>query len=386
MNIVCFGLSHHTAEIEVRERYAFGDRELPAAVRRLKSLAGVTEALIISTCNRVEHYLVVEGPDSQKRASEMFRRYCATEGLIEAGREHFYQFDAPNSVEHLFRVVCGMESMVLGETEILGQVKRAYLAAAAAGTTSRVLNKLFQRAFQVAKQVRSKTNIGRGSVSVGSAAVDLAERLFGDLARCRVLVLGTGETGKLTARALLSRRVKPEQLMVANRSPERATELAVELGGKAVPLETWGDEAAKVDILVTATSASGYVVTKAKLEAIMASRSDRPLFVIDLAVPRDVEPSANDLEGVYLYDIDSLQEIARLAMDARRGELTVCEKMIGGHVSEFAEWLERELIRLAAMGGNSADPRAENQTANKEIATAPEAPPAYWPPGRPAGR
>ena len=235
MNIVCFGLSHHTAEVEVRERYAFGDRELPAAVRRLKALAGVTEALIISTCNRVEHYLVVEGPESQRQASEMFRRYCASEGRVEAGPDHFYHFDAPGSVEHLFRVVCGLDSMVLGETEILGQVKRAYLSAVAAGTTARVLNKLFQRAFQVAKQVRSKTSIGRGSVSVGSAAVDLAERLFGDLARCRVLVLGAGETGKLTARALFSRGARPAQLLVANRSPERALELAAELGGRAVP-------------------------------------------------------------------------------------------------------------------------------------------------------
>ncbi len=371
MNIVCFGLSHHTAEVDVRERFAFGDRELPAAVRRLQSLAGVTEALIVSTCNRVEHYLVVEGPESQKRASEMFRRYCAAEGLSEA-EEHFYHFDAPDSVEHLFRVVCGLDSMVLGETEILGQVKRAYLSAVAAGTTSRVLNKLFQRAFQVAKQVRSKTNIGRGSVSVGSAAVDLADRLFGDLARCRVLVLGAGEMGKLTARALLSRGVRPSDLLVANRSPERALELAAEFGGKAVPIERWEKEAAGVDILVSSTTASTYVVTKAKLSTLMASRWERPLFVIDLAVPRDVEPTVNDLDGVYLYDIDSLQQIASLAMDARRGEMVACEKMIGGHVREFEEWSERESARLAPKAASEPD-------------TAPEVAP-YWSAGRSVGR
>ena len=392
MNIVCFGLSHHTAEVDVRERYAFADRELPAALRRLKGLAGVTESLIVSTCNRVEHYLVVTGPESQKRASDMFRAYCTAEGRGEPGdgEEHFYHHDAPGSVEHLFRVVCGLDSMVLGETEILGQVKRAYLQAAAAGTTSRVLNKLFQRAFQVAKQVRSRTNIGRGSVSVGSVAVDMAERLFGSLSRCRVLVLGTGETGKLTTRVLLSRGVPPAGLVVANRSPDSARLLAAELGGEAVPFDTWENEAGAVDILVTSTSASGFVVTKARLESLMASRPDRPLFVIDIAVPRDVEPSANDLEGVYLYDIDSLQEIARSAMDARRSELTACEKMIGGHVREFADWSERELARLAAVGPEVQEAAAspvENEEARVEKADAaiPELQP-YWSPGRPAAR
>ena len=392
MNIVCFGLSHHTAEVDVRERYAFADRELPAALRRLKGLAGVTESLIVSTCNRVEHYLVVTGPESQKRASDMFREYCAAEGRGEPGdgELHFYHHDAPGSVEHLFRVVCGLDSMVLGETEILGQVKRAYLQAAAAGTTSRVLNKLFQRAFQVAKQVRSKTNIGRGSVSVGSVAVDLAERLFGSLNRCRVLVLGTGETGKLTTRVLLSRGVRPASLVVANRSPDPARLLAAELGGSAVPFDAWEREAGAVDILVTSTSAPGFVVTKARLESLMASRPSRPLFVIDIAVPRDVEPTANDLEGVYLYDIDSLQEIARSAMDARRGELTLCERMIGSHVREFADWSERELARLAALGPEAGEEVAspvESEPARVEKADAaiPELQP-YWSSGRPAAR
>ncbi len=357
MNIVCFGLSHQTAEVDLRERFAFADKELPAALRRLHALEGVREGVILSTCNRVEHYAVVDGgPGPVQRAHDLFLRYCEAEGHAHPAADAFYLHDAPVSVEHLFRVACGLESMVIGETEILGQVKRAYLLAAGAGTTSRFLNKLFQRAFQVAKQVRSRTSIGRGSVSVASAAVDLAEKLFGDLRRCRVLVLGAGETGERTARNLLSRGVRAEGLSVANRSPERAAALASELGGRAVAdFAAWEREAADVDILITSTAAPGFVVSGAQLAAVMRGRADRPLFVIDIAVPRDVEPSANNVEGVYLYDIDSLQEIARQAMDARRSETDACERIIRGHVEEFAAWAghgggpPRDRLQPAAM-------------------------------------
>ena len=360
MNIVCFGLSHQTAEVEVRERYVFSDKDLPAATRRLAALDGVREALILSTCNRVEHYAVIEGgAEPARRAEDLFWRYCETEGHGQPGSDQFFHLDAPRSVEHLFRVACGLESMVIGETEILGQVKRAYLVATGAGTTSRWLNPLFQRAFRVAKQVRSRTNIGRGAVSVASAAVDLAERLFGDLTRCKALILGAGETGERTARNLVSRGVRPGNLRVANRSPERAVALAAALGGLAVPsFDAWAREAADVDILITSTSAPGFVVSKDRLAALMAGRFDRPLFVIDIAVPRDVEPSANDVEGVYLYDIDSLQEIARLALESRRQELDACERIIQGHVEEFARSIES---RTAAGGGllslSAASPR-----------------------------
>ena len=353
MHIVCFGLSHHTAEVDVRERFAFADRELPTALRRLRALEGVREGLILSTCNRVEHYAVLEpGAAAMARADELFGRYCAAEGYAGLADSHFYHLEASAGVEHLFRVACGLESMVLGETEILGQVKRAYLLAAGAGTTSRVLNKLFQRAFQVSKQVRSHTAIGRGSVSIGSAAVDLAEKLFGDLARCRVLVLGAGETGEKTARHLLSRGVRAANLLVANRSPARAATLAAQLGGCAVSFEQWDHEAAGLDILITSTAAPGIVVSKARLASLMANRKDRPLFVIDIAVPRDVEPAANDLEGVYLYDIDSLQAIAQQAMESRRREIDACEKIILGHVKEFGDWWEREHVRLGLDGGS----------------------------------
>ena len=355
MNIVCCGLSHRTAQVEVRERFAFGDRELPLAVRELTAVDGVREALILSTCNRVEHYAVLDDhlaadPTRSQRLAEAFfwRRLEADGHALEP--EQFFHLDGTRSVEHLFRVACGLESMVLGETEILGQVKQAYLVALGAGSTGRTLNKLFQRAFQVAKQVRSKTQIGRGSVSVASAAADLAEKIFGDLGGCQTLILGAGETGATAARSLLSRGVKPARLLVANRTPERAEALAAELGGSTAPFARWDAEARDIDILVTSTSAPGLVVTKPQLAAFMRDRADRPLFVIDLAVPRDVEPGANDLEGVYLYDIDSLREIADQAMASRRSEVAACERIIGGHVEEFAAWHERETARLAAAG------------------------------------
>jgi glutamyl-tRNA reductase len=347
MHIVCFGLNHKTADVDVRERFAFADRELPAALQQLKAIEGVREALILSTCNRVEHYAVLEpGPDPEQRARSLFWKYCAAQGWAEPADGQFYHHDAPRSVEHLFRVACGLDSMILGETEILGQVKRAYLLALGAGSTSRVLNKLFQRALQVAKQVRSKTQIGRGAVSVGSAAVDLAEKLFGDLAGCQVLVLGAGEMGERTARHLLARGVPGERLTVANRSAERAAALAESLGGRAAPLEEWPQVAAQADILISSTSAEGIVVKKSRLQKIMAARRDRPLFVIDIAVPRDVEPEANEIEGVYLYDIDSLQDIAQQAMESRQREMATCERIIGGHVREFEEWSARESARL----------------------------------------
>ncbi|HEX8311238.1 MAG TPA: glutamyl-tRNA reductase, partial [Chthoniobacteraceae bacterium] len=198
--------------------------------------------------------------------------------------------------------------------------------------------KLFQRAFNVAKEVRTKTNITRGSVSVGSVAVDLAERIFGKLQQCHVMILGAGETSEMTAGALKSRGVR--SIFVANRSYERAAALAKAMDGKAVHFDEWQANFADVDILIGSTAAPHHVLTAAELEPIMRTRQDRPLFCIDLAVPRDIEPAVNDLEGVYLYDIDSLQAIADHSMNIRRQELVLCEEMIERHVAEFTGWLE----------------------------------------------
>ena len=333
MEILCLGLSHHTAPVELRERFAIPDGEIATAAAQLKAAPGVSEAVVISTCNRVEFYLAAEPAAAgfTAVAEYLTARAAAPDG------EHFFQHATAQSVRHLFRVVSGIDSMVLGETEILGQVKKAYAAAAGAGTTAKHLNKLFQRAFNVAKEVRTKTNITRGSVSVGSVAVELAGKLFGQLAACKVMILGAGEMSELTAGALQARGV--HSIFVANRSFERAELLAAKMGGKAIRFDDWEREIREVDILIGSTAAPHYVLTAAALAPIMRTRADRTLFCIDLAVPGDIEPAVNDLDGVYRYDMDSLQKIASQSLDIRRQELVLCEQMIEKHAREFGEWL-----------------------------------------------
>ncbi|MDB6173043.1 MAG: Glutamyl-tRNA reductase [Chthoniobacteraceae bacterium] len=340
MQILCLGLSHHTAPIELREKFAFTEGELGAAALQLAKAPGVGEAVIVSTCNRVELYVAVEESTRGFAAIDDFiasRVGSFTSSAPVALASAFTRLPTSQSLRHLFRVVSGLESMVLGETEILGQVKKAYQAAQLGGATGRHLNKFFQRAFNVAKEVRTNTNITRGSVSVGSVAVDLAEKLFGKLAECHVMILGAGEMSELTAGALRARGVK--SIFVANRSFDRAAALALSMGGKAVHFDQWQNEFHDVDILIGSTAAPHHVLTAEKLAPIMRTRRDRPLFCIDLAVPRDIEPAVNDIDGVYLYDIDRLQEIASHSMNIRRQELTICEEMIERHVVEFGDWL-----------------------------------------------
>ncbi len=347
MHVLCLGLSHQTATVEVREKFAVPDSELPLAMACLGSKQGIAESVIVSTCNRVEFYAASDDPAAALAALRHFieeqRGPFVSAGMLDniassvRTAEPFYALAGADSINHLFRVVCGLESMIIGETEILGQVKKSYAAASGAGTTSRHLNKLFQRAFNVAKEVRTKTSITRGPVSVGSVAVDLAEKIFGKLGACKVMILGAGETSELTARALRARGVT--SIIVSNRSYDRASALASELGGEAIRFEEWDSRFQDIDILVSSTAAPHAIVTAAKLSPVMRARSSRPLFVIDLAVPRDVEPEVNGLEGVYLYDIDSLHTIARQGMETRRREIVVCERLIERHVMEFTHWL-----------------------------------------------
>jgi glutamyl-tRNA reductase len=333
MEILCLGLSHHTAPVELRERFAIPDGEIAAATMQLKAAPGVAEAVVVSTCNRVEIYLAAEEAAAGFAAVADFLAARA----VAPDSEHFFQHPTAQTVRHLFRVVSGIDSMVLGETEILGQVKKAYAAAQAAGATAKHLNKLFQRAFNVAKEVRTKTNITRGSVSVGSVAVELSEKIFGQLAHCKVMILGAGEMSELTAGALQARGV--QTIFVANRSHDRAVLLAEKMHGKAIHFDEWPREIHDVDILIGSTAAPHHVLTAAQLAPVMRTRADRPLFCIDLAVPRDMEPAVNGLDGVYLYDIDSLQAIATHSMDIRRQELVICEQMIERHAIDFGEWL-----------------------------------------------
>jgi glutamyl-tRNA reductase len=327
MNLFCVGLSHHTANVETRERFA-GDAETECVLRN----SGCAEALFLPTCNRVEVY----GTAEQRVSTEEIARCLSRKIDQDVSHEEtaaFYRYEDIKCVQHLFRVASGIDSMVVGETEVFGQVKKAYESARNSGAAGPTLHRLFQRAFRVAKQVRSRTEITRGAVSVGSVAVDLAQKIFGNLAGRKVLVLGAGETSERTARALVSRGVV--DLRVSNRSAERALQLAQLVGGAAVPFAQWREQCRKIDILITSTSSDEQLLVPDNLAPMLRDRVDRPLFIIDIAVPRDVDPAVNEMDGVYLYDIDSLQSVAEQSLALRRQQVAAAEKIIAEHVDDF---------------------------------------------------
>jgi glutamyl-tRNA reductase len=325
MPLVVIGLSHHSSPVTVRERFAFAEASLPGALEQLRASGLASEAVILSTCNRVEIYAVSDLPEGQ--AVVRLRRFLLDyHKFQEPAAGEIYGRGGRQCLEHLFKVACGLDSMVLGETEILGQLKKAYDTALRHKHTGAILNKAFQRAFHVAKHIRTETNIQRGSVSVGSVAVELAEKLFSTLSEHPVMVIGAGETSEKTARALLSRGAR--SILVSNRSIERAEELARELGGRAVGFADWAAEFPRIDILISSTSAPHCILDRAKLAPLMKARKNRPLLLIDIAVPRDIDPSVNFLDNVYLYNIDDLQAIAGDYLQQRRDEIARCEAII----------------------------------------------------------
>ncbi|MDH7504451.1 MAG: glutamyl-tRNA reductase [Verrucomicrobiota bacterium] len=325
MAIIVVGINHRTAPVELRERVAFADADLPDALRRLKDLGVADEAVILSTCNRVEIYAAITRPFAEA-ATRLREFILEREPSKPAAAGQFYAMSEPDSVKHLFRVASGLDSMVVGETEVLGQVKRAYDIALRHGSTGRVLNRAFQRAFNVAKQIRSQTNIQRGSVSVASVAVDLTERIFSSLGDKTAMVIGAGDTGEKAAKALLSRGVG--HLLVTNRSPERALALANALGGQALPYGDWQQAFARIDIVITSTSAPDYILDRSRLGSLMRERQYRPLLLIDMGVPRNIDPEVALMENVFLYNIDDLQGIANDALRQRQEEIARCEALI----------------------------------------------------------
>src|SRR5580765_5565553 len=325
MPIVVIGLSHNSSPIAVRERFAFAETNLPAALQLLKDSGVAEEAVILSTCNRVEIYASTSSEFRQ--ACEALKKFLVTcHDYRDPLADEIYAFSEPQSVQHLFKVACGLDSMVLGETEVLGQLKKAYDVALQGGHTGSRLNKAFQKAFNVAKQVRTETNIQRGSISVGSVAVELAEKIFSTLHDRDVLVIGAGDTSEKTARALLSRGAR--SIIVSNRSYDRALGLATELGGRAVLFEDWAKEFPKIDIVISSTAAPHHVLDVQKLEPLMKLRRNRPLLLIDIAVPRDIDPAVNFMENVFLYNVDDLQTIADDYLKQRKVEIVRCEQII----------------------------------------------------------
>jgi glutamyl-tRNA reductase len=334
MNVIVIGLSHHSSPVELRERFAFADAKIPDALKSLRDSGIAGEAVILSTCNRVEIYAAT--PLEPAKAFSELKQFLKTVHTFENPLgEEIYTLTEPQSLHHLFKVACGLDSMVLGETEILGQLKTAYELARQHQHTGARLNKAFQRAFNVAKHIRTETSIQRGSVSVASVAVELAEKIFSSLNEREVLVIGAGEMSEKTARALLSRGAK--SIIVASRSHERAQVLAKEFGGRAVQFNDWAAEFEKIDIAISSTSAPHHILDRAKLEPLMKARKNRPLLLIDIAVPRDIAPEVNFLENVYLYNIDDLQSIADDYLKQRKEEIVRCEQIIAEKVKPLLE-------------------------------------------------
>jgi glutamyl-tRNA reductase len=323
--IVVLGLSHHSSPVELRERFAFAEARIPAVLQLMREERIVDEAVILSTCNRVEIYASTS-LDSPKAFAELREFLVSCHDYRDPLTDELYTLNEPQSVHHLFKVACGLDSMVLGETEILGQLKKAYDLALQHKHTGPRLNKAFQRAFNVAKHVRTETSIQRGSISVGSVAVDLAEKIFSSLEGRHVMVIGAGDTSEKTARALMSRGAK--SIVVANRSIERAQTLAAEFGGRAVNFDDWTNEFAHIDIAISSTSAPHHILNRAKLEPLMKLRKNRPLLLVDIAVPRDIDPEVNLMPNVYLYNVDDLQGIAQDYLKQRQEEIARCEKII----------------------------------------------------------
>ena len=345
MEVVVIGLSHHSSPVTVREKFAFAEAKIPAALQTLRESGLAEEAVILSTCNRVEIY-VATTLEPRRAFAELQEFLVRTHDYREPLADELYKFSSQDAVEHLFKVASGLDSMVLGETEILGQLKKAYDLALQHRHTGARLNKTFQRAFNAAKHIRTETSIQRGSISVASVAVELAEKIFDSLNHRQVMVIGAGETSEKAARALLSRGA--HSVIVSNRSHERAVALATELGGRAVHFEEWAKEFANIDIVISSTSAPHYVLDRAKLEPLMKLRKNRALLLIDIAVPRDIEPEVNFMEDVYLYNIDDLQAIASDHLRQRKEEIARCEAIIREKARGLFEATGR-----AALGGDA---------------------------------
>jgi len=345
MDVVVIGLSHHSSPVTVREKFAFAETKIPSALQTLRESGLADEAVILSTCNRVEIYAATS-LEPRRAFAELQEFLVRTHDYREPLADELYKFSGQEAVEHLFKVASGLDSMVLGETEILGQLKKAYDLALQNRHTGARLNKTFQRAFNAAKHIRTETSIQRGSISVASVAVELAEKIFDSLNHRQVMVIGAGETSEKAARALLSRGA--HSVIVSNRSHERAVALATELNGRAVHFEEWAKEFANIDIVISSTSAPHYVLDRTKLEPLMKLRKNRALLLIDIAVPRDIEPEVNFMEDVYLYNIDDLQAIASDHLRQRKEEIVRCEAII----REKARGLFTPALRPAT-GGDS---------------------------------
>jgi len=336
MQLLLVGLSHRTTPVELRERLDFATRGVDRALAALAGMPSHTEAAIVSTCNRVELYLGCDDVDAARAGVERF--ISEFHGVPPADVvPHLYAKTGHAAVHHLFRVAAGLDSLVVGEPQVLGQVKDAFNVASQLGSTGALLNKLFHSAFAAGKRVRSETALAEGAVSVSYAAVSLARKIFGDLKDRTVVVLGAGEMGKLTAIHMKSQGIS--RLIIMSRTAKHAEALAGTIGGAAMAWDQLPEALGESDILITATGASTPIISRALIAQAMKARRQRPLFIIDIAVPRDVEPEAGDLEQVFLYNIDDLQAVVQENLSRRATEASRAESIVSEEVNRFSMWL-----------------------------------------------
>ena len=333
MSLITIGINHKTAPLDLRERLAFTPQSLPEALLSLKKLDNIEEASILSTCNRTEIYCVTTKDNDQAIIQWFSHFHGVDEDQI---KQHLYLHAHEETVRHAMEVACGLDSMVLGEPQIAGQMKNAYALANEHGTIGLILGKLYQRVFAVSKQVRTDTDIGSSPVSVAFAAVSLAKQIFGDLKQTTVLLVGAGETIELATRHLHSQGVN--KIIIANRSVERAQKLADEFQGEAISLQQIGNHLYRSDIVISSTASPLPIIGKGTVERALKQRRHEPVFMVDLAVPRDIEPEVNELDDIYLYSVDDLQSVISENMENRQQAAQQAHEIIDTQVTHFLDW------------------------------------------------
>lgn len=346
MHIIALGLNYKTAPVEVREVLAVQPGEIPGALDRLDALP-IAEGVLLSTCNRTEIYAVTE---DIPQAIEVLTGYLTEIGRAEPGKlqPHLYQFHDLDAVDHLFRVAAGLDSMVLGETQILGQVRDAYQFAIQSQSIGTVLHQLFNQAIATGKRGQSETLIGQNAVSVSYAAVELAKKVYRTLQGRSALAIGAGETGKLTVKHLQASGV--EDVVIANRTLLRAQALAAKIDGRPIPMADVGHALREVDVVISATGSQGFVLNRPTVAEALRHRRGRPIFLFDIAVPRDIDPEIGKLDGVFLYDIDDLQAVVAANLQERAGEARKVERIVADEVDKFRKWFgAREVVPTIRM-------------------------------------
>ncbi|OHR66621.1 glutamyl-tRNA reductase [Bacillus sp. HMSC76G11] len=336
MYILMIGINYKTASVGTRERFAFQEEMKEKAIRTLKNTKSISEGVILGTCNRSEIYAVVDQLNTGRHYLKSFLAEWFGIDKLEFA-DFLYIKENDEAIEHLFRVACGLDSMVLGETQILGQVKNSFFQSQKLKSTGAIFNMLFKQAITLAKHVQSSTDIGKSAVSVSYAAIELGKKIFGDFRNKKVVIVGAGKMGELTAKHLHEQGV--DTFVVVNRTYERAKNVADHFNGKAIPNQNLSGALVEADIVITSISTDSYVLTKQQVQSVSHKRNNRPLYMVDIAVPRNLDPDINDLENVFLYDIDDLEGIVEANLEKRAQEAEKIKLMIKQELISFNSWI-----------------------------------------------